>query len=58
MKYVLYERDDDYPLHLEANSKEEMKDKLWDVFATDGFCDCFITTDEEYKQILEGRNVE
>ena len=52
-KLVLYEEDDDFPIHLEANSLDEMKEKLVQLFR-EGFCDCYLVTREEYEKRIRG----
>jgi len=51
-KLVVYEHDDVLPIHLKANSLEEMKNKLVEFFKN-GFCDCFLVTHDEYLKIKE-----
>lgn len=48
---MLVEQDDDYPVLLEAETEEEMKEKLWKLFKEqDGFDDVVIMTKEEYER--------
>lgn len=49
-KWVFIELDDDYPIHLESDTEEEMKEKIWKLLREDGFCDTYIMTKEEVKE--------
>ena len=43
---VLYEIDDDSPIHLEGKNLEDFLQKLLDLFTKEGFSDCYIASKE------------
>lgn len=51
-KFLILEKDDDLPIHLQANTMEEMKNKLVKLFK-EGFCDCYLMTREEYQEFMK-----
>lgn len=52
--FIMVELDDDYPFHLKAKSKEEMKEKLWEMFTDEeGFCETLVVTIAKLKEMLK-----
>jgi hypothetical protein len=52
MNWVVYEHDDDLPVHIEPCTLPEMKEKLVQFFK-DGYCDTHLVPIDEYLKIVK-----
>ena len=53
-KFYIVEQDDGDIVHAKSNSIKMMKNKLLRMFKN-GFCDCFLMTEKEYKKLKKDR---
>ncbi len=52
IRYYIVEKDDGGIVHAKTNGLTNMKKKLIRMFRN-GFCDCFLMTEEEYRKYKE-----
>uniref|UniRef100_A0A6H1ZKE2 Uncharacterized protein n=1 Tax=viral metagenome TaxID=1070528 RepID=A0A6H1ZKE2_9ZZZZ len=56
--FLIVAEDDNFPVQFQADTEEELKEKLYQWFKEEGFCDCYVWTKKQFLENLKANEID